>query len=180
VNWQKKDAASIRAKPKIIIMQPIIRKIKKEDDGAVASVIRDVLIEHNVPKVGTAYADPQLDYMFEAYNQPRSTYFVVEDNGKIIGGAGISHLENEAENICELQKMYFLPEARGRGLGSAMMEKCLNSAKEFGYEKCYLETMPYMEDAQKLYKKSGFDYISAPMGNTGHNACPVWMLRNLS
>jgi len=44
--------------------------------------------------------------------------------------------------------MYFLPEARGLGLGAKMMERCLQSAKDFGYEKCYLETMPYMEDAQ--------------------------------
>ena len=157
----------------------IIREIKQEDDHAVAKVIRDVLIEHNVPKVGTAYADPQLDFMFEAYNIPRAVYFVVENNGKIIGGAGVAKLANQNENICELQKMYFLPEARGLGLGKLMMEKCLASAKEFGYEKCYLETMPYMKDAQRLYLKSGFHYIDSPMGNTGHNACPVWMLQDL-
>jgi len=157
----------------------IIREIKKEDDAAIAKVIRDVLIEHNVPKVGTAYADPQLDYMYEAYNKPNAVYFVVEADGRIIGGAGISHLENETADICELQKMYFLPEARGLGLGKAMMEKCLMKAKEMGYKKCYLETMPYMENAQRLYKNSGFEYISNPMGNTGHSACPVWMLRDL-
>jgi putative acetyltransferase len=157
----------------------IIREIQKEDNPAIAQVIRDVLIEHNVPKVGTAYADPQLDYMFEAYNTPKSVYFVVEKGFKIIGGAGIHQLENESEDICELQKMYFLNEARGLGLGTQMMEKCLKSAKAFGYKKCYLETMPYMEDAQKLYKKSGFEYLKEPMGNTGHTSCPVWMIKEL-
>ena len=117
--------------------------------------------------------------MFETYNIPGSSYFVVENNGKIIGGAGVSQLANEAETICELQKMYFLPEARGLGLGSLMMEKCLQAALSFKYEKCYLETMPYMEDAQKLYKKFGFQYIDAPMGCTGHTSCPVWMLKDL-
>jgi putative acetyltransferase len=157
----------------------IIRKIKQEDNHAIAKVIRDVLIEHNVPKVGTAYADPQLDHMFETYSNPRSVYFVVEKDGQIIGGAGISQLQNEAESVCELQKMYFLNEVRGMGLGSVMMEKCLAAATAFGYEQCYLETMPYMEAAQKLYKKTGFDYICNPMGNTGHVACPVWMLKKL-
>ncbi|HEY0091467.1 MAG TPA: GNAT family N-acetyltransferase [Flavobacterium sp.] len=156
-----------------------IRQIRPQDDPEIAKVIRDVLIEHNVPKVGTAYADPQLDYMYRAYDHPYSVYFVVEKEGKIIGGAGIAHLEKEESDICELQKMYFLREARGLGLGTAMMQKCLEAAKDFGYTKCYLETMPYMTDAQKLYQKSGFHYISAPMGNTGHNACPVWMLRKL-
>lgn len=156
-----------------------IREIKPSDNPEIAAVIRNVLLEYNVPKVGTAYADPQLDFMFEAYDKPDAVYFVVENNGKIIGGAGISQLENEAKTICELQKMYFLPDVRGLGLGSKMMEKCLSTAKEMGYEKCYLETMPYMEDAQKLYKKSGFDYLCEPMGNTGHTSCPVWMIKEL-
>ncbi len=106
-------------------------------------------------------------------------YFVVEKDGKIIGGAGISQLENESEIICELQKMYFLSEARGLGLGSQMMEKCLTFASSVGFEKCYLETMPYMHAAQKLYLKFGFHYIDAPMGCTGHTSCPVWMLKEL-
>jgi putative acetyltransferase len=156
-----------------------IRPVTQKDNPTIAKVIRDVLIEHNVPKVGTAYADQQLDCMFETYSQPRAAYFVVEKDGKIIGGAGISQLQNEADSICELQKMYFLNEARGLGLGAAMMDKCLAAAKDFGYKQCYLETMPYMEAAQKLYKKSGFDYICTPMGNTGHVACPVWMLKEL-
>ena len=160
-------------------MNLTIRPIAQEDNAAIAEVIRDVLIAHNVPKVGTAYADPQLDCMFETYAEPRSRYFVVSSEGKIIGGAGISQLQNEAEDICELQKMYFLPEARGKGIGAAMMNQCLEAAKEFGYKRCYLETMPYMQAAQKLYRKSGFNYLESPMGNTGHNACPVWMIRDL-
>ncbi len=156
-----------------------IRPIQKADNEMIAAVIRSVLIEHDVPKVGTAYADVSLDRMFETYSAPRSSYFVVEKDGKIIGGAGISQLENESEIICELQKMYFLSEARGLGLGSQMMEKCLTFASSVGFEKCYLETMPYMHAAQKLYLKFGFHYIDAPMGCTGHTSCPVWMLKEL-
>lgn len=157
----------------------IIRKIEKKDNEAVAQLIRDVFDELNIPKVGTAYADPYLDLMFEEYQKPKSVYFVVESNGKIIGGAGVAQLESEAETICELQKMYFLPETRGLGIGSKMMDLCLQSAKDFGYEKSYLETMPFMHSAQKLYKKVGFEYIAAPMGSTCHTSCPVWMLKEL-
>jgi putative acetyltransferase len=39
--------------------------------------------------------------------------------------------------------------------------------------------MPYMEAAQKLYVKSGFEYLDAPMGDTGHCSCPVWMIKQL-
>lgn len=157
----------------------IIREIQKTDNVAIAQVIRDVLIEHHVPKVGTAYADPSLDFMFENYSAEKSAYFVVENNGKIIGGAGIAPLENGPKEICELQKMYFLSEARGLGLGAKLMEVCLQKAGEFEFENCYLETMPYMTNAQNLYKKSGFEYLEKPLGNTGHSACPVWMLKKL-
>lgn len=156
-----------------------IRKIEIKDNQFVAELIRAVFDELNIPKVGTAYEDVYLDFMFEEYNKPKSVYFVVEYKGRIIGSAGIAPLENEAETICELQKMYFLPETRGVGIGSQMMEKCLHAARNFGYEKCYLETMPFMLDAQKLYKKVGFEYISTPMGSTGHVSCPIWMLKEL-
>lgn len=155
-----------------------IRKIKPQDNPAIAKILREILIEHQVPKVGTAYADPQLDAMFEAYDAAGSVYYVVENDGKIIGGAGIGPLPGEP-GTCELQKMYFLPEARGLGLGTQMMAKCLEFAKASGYRKCYLETMPNMEAAQKLYQKSGFEYLCHAMGNTGHTSCPVWMIKNL-
>lgn len=161
-------------------MNTIIRKIEHKDNIAVASVIRSVLIEHNVPKVGTAYADASLDCMFETYAQPRSVYFVVEQDGQIVGGAGIAPLENGEADTCELQKMYFLAGVRGTGAGTAMMHKCLEAAANFGFVKCYLETMPYMHAAQKLYKNSGFTYLDAPLGNTGHSSCPVWMIKELS
>lgn len=156
-----------------------IREILPKDNETVAKVIRKVLVDIGVPKVGTAYADKALDHMFENYDVPKATYFVVEDAHLLIGCAGVAQLENFEGNVCELQKMYFLEEARGRGLGTAMIDVCLEKAKEYGFEQCYLETMPYMKAAQKLYQKSGFEYIDAPMGNTGHYSCPVWMIKQL-
>ena len=157
----------------------MIREIQPEDNQQIASVIREVFISDNFPKTGTAFADSQLDFMFEAYDKPRAAYFVIENNGKIIGGAGVSQLDNTDENICELQKMYFLKEARGKGLGLQMIERCLSIATKFGYDNCYLETLPEMIVAQKIYKKVGFDYISSPIGNTGHSTCPIWMIKKL-
>lgn len=157
----------------------MIREIQKEDNLQIANVIREVFISDGYPKTGTAFADQQLDFMFESYDKPRSSYFVVEQDGKIIGGAGVSQLENSNENICELQKMYFLKEARGKGLGLQMIEKCIVKATEFGYEQCYLETLSEMLVAQNLYKKVGFEYLCSPMGNTGHSTCSVWMIKSL-
>lgn len=156
-----------------------IRPVALEDNKALAAVIREVLIEMGVPKVGTAYEDKELDVMFETYIGARKEYFIVEEDQKIIGGAGIAQLRKESEKICELQKMYFLPEARGKGLGFQMMNTCLDYARTQGFTKCYLETMPYMKDARKLYTKVGFAYLDAPMGDTGHYSCQAWMIKEL-
>lgn len=156
-----------------------IREIQLKDNPKIAKVIRKILIEFGVPKVGTAYADKILDTLYEAYDTENAIYYVIEKEGEIFGGAGIKQLDNYDGNVCELQKMYFLPEARGIGLGSKMMETCLQKAKEFGFEQCYLETLPYMEDARKLYRKAGFKDLDAPMGDTGHYSCNLWMLKEL-
>ncbi len=157
----------------------IIRPLTPSDDEALAVVVRDVLIEMGVPKVGTAYEDKALDCMYETYNQNRMQYFVVVEDDQIIGGAGIAPLAEANRTICELQKMYFSPKARGRGLGSEMMKVCLDFAKEQDYTHCYLETLPYMEAARKLYKRTGFEPLKAAMGNTGHYSCSMWMLKEL-
>ncbi|MFO7672088.1 MAG: GNAT family N-acetyltransferase [Lutibacter sp.] len=156
-----------------------IREIQLKDNPKIAKVIRKILIEFGVPKVGTAYADKILDTLYEAYDTEKAIYYVIEKEGEIFGGAGIKQLDNYEGNVCELQKMYFLAEARGIGLGSRMMETCLQKAKEFGFEQCYLETLPYMEDARKLYRKAGFKDLDAPMGDTGHYSCNLWMLKEL-
>lgn len=156
-----------------------IREIQPKDNQQVKKVVQTVLVEMGVPKVGTAYEDESLNDMHAEYDKPRMAYFVVEEEGKIIGCAGIAPLENSDDTICELQKMYFLPEARGRGIGAQMMDHCLNYAREQGYRQCYLETLPYMQNAVKLYKRTGFQALEKPLGDTGHYNCTVWMIKSL-
>ena len=156
-----------------------IREVIRSDNPHLAIVIRRVLKEMKVPLKGTAYADRELDNMYQAYSIPRSIYFVVQFNDQILGGAGIMPLNKGAKNICELQKMYLDPKARGKGVGSNLLELCLSFARENNFSLCYLETMPYMLDAQALYRENGFIYINNPMGDTGHYSCPVWMTKEL-
>lgn len=157
----------------------IIREIQSKDNAQVAKVIRSVLIELGVPKVGTAYEDNATDKMFEHFQEKKSAYYVLEYKNQLVGGAGIAKLDNFEGNVCELQKMYFTPIARGKGLGSKMIKKCLEKAKSLNFESCYLETMPYMNAAKELYKKNGFKNLDKPLGNTGHYSCNVWMLKKL-
>ena len=157
----------------------LIRPINESDNKHIAVILRQVLIEMNIPREGSAFEDPEIDKMYESYQSNRSIYFVVEENNKILGGAGINPLRDGDSDICELQKMYFHKSLRGRGIGNKIIELCLNFAVESNFKQCYIETMPNMVNAQKLYLRKGFNYINNPLGNTGHTACPVWMLKNL-
>ena len=156
-----------------------IREIQQQDNQQVKKVIQEVLVELGVPKVGTAYEDKALEDMTAEYDADGKAYFVIEEDSKIIGCCGIGPLPGFETEICELQKMYFLPEARGKGLGAQMMDTCLKFAKSQDYKKCYIETLPYMKDACKLYKKTGFEELEKPLGNTGHYNCTVWMIKDL-
>ncbi len=157
----------------------IIREIKARDNEQIKKIVRSVIVEMGAPKIGTAYEDAALEDMYATYQKDNAIYFVVEYNGKVVGGGGIAQLDNFDNNTCELQKMYFLDQARGKGLGSELIKKCIKKAKEFGFDQCYLETMPYMKAAQKLYQRNGFISIEGPLGNTCHYSCDVWMIRKL-
>lgn len=157
-----------------------IRPIRPRDDAAVATIIRAVMPEFGATGDGFAIDDPEVDWMQRAYAGPRSAYFVIEIDGRVVGGGGIAPLIGGDESTCELRKMYFLPEARGLGAGAALMAQCLDAARGFGFARCYMETLRGMDAAQKLYERSGFVRIDAPLGSTGHGGCNTFYLRELS
>ena len=75
--------------------------------------------------------------------------------------------------------MYFHKSVRGQGFGQKMMVLCLDFAKAAGYTRCYIETMEYMKRAQRLYLNTGFTLLDGPLGDTGHHACGVQMIKSL-
>ena len=152
-------------------MNAIIRPVRPSDNKAIASIIRTVMPEFGAGRSGTAINDAEVDSIYEAYTQPRTAYFVCEVDGKVVGGGGVAPLTDSKENICELRKMYFLPEGRGKGFGRKVLDSCVQAATDIGFDVCYLETFSTMHDAMALYEKRGFKKIQAPLGNTGHFAC---------
>ena len=156
-----------------------LRTIQKEDNVQLAQIIRDTLTEFKANKPGTVYYDETTDQLFELFQKPGSIYYVALMDDEIVGGGGIYPSDGLPNGTCELVKMYLLPEARGIGLGKKIIEECLAFAKENGYSQVYIESMPELENALKVYEKFGFKYISAPLGNTGHHGCEKWMLLSL-
>jgi len=157
-----------------------IRSIQQSDNPALAKIIRATLTEFGANHPGTVYYDATTDALFELFLKPRSVYYVAEtSDGKIVGGGGIFPTEGLPEGTCELVKMYLLPEERGKGLGGLIIQKCLKTAKELGFAQIYIESMPELDQALKVYERFGFNYLGAPLGNSGHFGCELWMLKVL-
>ena len=157
-----------------------LRFIQQSDNHLIAKIIRDTLAEFGANHPGTVYFDSATDTLFEVFQKPKSVYFIAEkEDGKIVGGGGIFPTDGLPADTCELVKMYLLPEARGIGLGKLIIEKCLQTAKDHGFGKVYLESMPELKQAVKVYEKFGFTYLCSPMGNSGHFGCDLHMIKNL-
>jgi len=162
-----------------VLLMITIRKITKQDNATIAAIIRGCLKEFNADKPGTVYYDESTDHLYELFNTPLSTYFIAESAGKTVGGAGIFPSDGLPQDTCELVKMYILPEVRQSGIGATLMNKCLVAAKQNGYSKIYLETLPELKRAISVYEKFNFIHLENPLGNTGHHGCTVWMSRVL-
>lgn len=159
-------------------MKYTIREIEEKDNKDVENVIRTCLIEFGANHEGTAWADPNLGRFSEIYNTEGNKYWVaIDEEGKLVGGVGIGKLEG-IEDVCELQKMYCLPEARGTGVSHRLMEIALEYGTIY-YGRCYLETLENMVAAQKFYEKYGFERIYEPLVKTEHFACDVRYVKNL-
>lgn len=173
----------------------LIRDIQPGDNAGLALIVRNALAEFGANKPGTVFFDPTTDHLYELFQAAGSAYFVAVDNstpvagdapsdgrallggaGTLLGGAGLFPSPGLPEGTCELVKMYLRPEARGMGLGSTLIRRCLDQAREMDYRSIYLESMPELRQALVVYERFGFRYLDGPMGNTGHFGCDRWML----
>lgn len=157
----------------------VIREIEPQDNPFLASLIRNTLTEFGANRPGTVFTDPTTDALYQLFRKENSIYYVAVLENRIVGGGGIYPTNGLPADTCELVKMYLSPAVRGRGLGKMLIEKCLAFAAKAGYRKVYLETMPELKQAVKVYEKFGFEYLDGPMGNTGHFGCELWMSLNV-
>lgn len=157
-----------------------VRPILPTDNPLIARVIREVSAEFGLTAdKGYTVSDPNLDRLFELYSEANSAYWIVELDDKVVGGGGVAPLLCSEPDICELQKMYFLPAARGLGLARTLALQAMDFARERGFKRCYLETTASLTRAIKLYQHLGFRHIDGPLGCTGHVDCEVTMIREL-
>ncbi len=158
---------------------PIIRPLALEDNPTIANIIRQTLKEFGADRPSTVYYDESTDHLYELFLTQKSGYFIATLDGAIVGGAGIFPSTGLDAHICELVKMYLLPEARGKGIATLLIDKCIALAKFHGFTNVYIESMPELKTALAIYEKKGWTYLDKPMGNTGHGGCGLWMLLDI-
>lgn len=155
-----------RRKEKIGVVPAVfkIRGIIETDDAQISEIIRANLRAYHLDIPGTAYFDPELDHLSAYYRggPDKRAYFVAEDRrGKVIGGAGIAACSG-IEDCGEIQKLYLTEEAKGKGIGKALLLHAARQAEQMGYKHLYLETHTNLQEAIHLYEKMGFQKIERP------------------
>jgi putative acetyltransferase len=160
-------------------MEITYRKIEKKDNAEIAGLIRRVLKEFGVDKPGTVYTDPTTDNLFELFQTENSVYFIAENHDEIMGACGLFPTKGLPEKCIELVKFYVKSSARGKGIGKKLMEICIDYAKSLNYDSIYLESLPELDKAVGMYEKVGFKHLSQRLGNSGHFACDILMLKEL-
>lgn len=156
-----------------------IRPIQLIDNEPLADLIRTVFREFKIDKPGTVYSDPTTDALYQLFRQPGSAYFVAEEDGALLGGCGVYPTEGLPEDCVELVKFYLAADARGKGIGRKLMQQSIEAARALGYKQLYLESFPELAKAVSMYEKAGFKPVSHALGNSGHYACNLWMLKQL-
>jgi putative acetyltransferase len=157
----------------------LFRQIEERDNHEIAELIRSVFREFDIARPGTVYFDPTTDDLYNLFREEGSVYWIAEEGGIIKGGCGLFPTKGLPEGCAELVKLYLSPSSRGRGTGWKLIDKTFESAKNFGYRQLYLESLPELEKAISLYERVGFRFIYEPLGNSGHHACHIRMLKDL-
>ncbi|WP_423190179.1 GNAT family N-acetyltransferase [Alkalibacterium sp. f15] len=152
-----------------------VRSIEEKDNQAVGEIVQASLKSRGLNLPGTAYFDPYLFSLYDYYQKPKHAYWVLEKDGRVIGGCGIGPF-GESETVGELQKLYISDEEQGSGYAHLLMKKALSFAEEH-YGSCYIDTFASLKEANKLYEKYGFEKLDAPIKGSEHNACDTWFYK---
>lgn len=109
---------------------------------------------------------------------PTVTFFALRDDGTLLGVGAIKEIES---GHGEIKSMHTAQEARGRGVGSAMLDHLLDTARLRGYSRVSLETgtMEGFAAARALYASRGF-HNCPPFGKYWDNEYSVCMTLELT
>jgi GNAT superfamily N-acetyltransferase len=93
---------------------------------------------------------------------PHGAFLVGSSTGQPVCCGGVKRLDH---HICEIKKMYVVPEARGQGVARALLHALEAKARALGYTVARLDTGPKQVNARGLYESEGYAEIEDFNGN---------------
>lgn len=100
------------------------------------------------------------------YGEPGGRFYLAYRNGEAAGCIGLRKLDEES---CEIKRLYVRPAFRGEGLGRYLTERVVADAREIGYRRVLLDTLPFLTTAIAMYRNMGFEMIESYNGNPMEN-----------
>jgi GNAT superfamily N-acetyltransferase len=88
---------------------------------------------------------------------PDGAFLVGYEDGRPIAIGGVRRLE---DGICEIKRMYVVPDARSRGAGRALLAALEDAARELGYERVRLDSGPAQQHSRVLFAGTGYAQIA--------------------
>ena len=93
-----------------------------------------------------------------AFGPPLGCILLAELGGDYVGCVALRPLEHK---ICEMKRLFVIPEYQGRAIGRSLTCSVIDRAREIGYEKMRLDTIESMKAAKRLYHSLNFRTIPA-------------------
>lgn len=142
----------------------------KEEVKALFSEYTDILRAGD-PSVGEYLKiqnyDEEVEHLEMKYGMPTGRLLLAYYENKLAGCIGLRKLD---EVNCELKRLYVRPEFRGKHIGDYLMREMIKAAKEIGYSHMLLDTLPFLQNAVRMYEKYGFyeieSYNNSPMDSS--------------
>ena len=101
--------------------------------------------------------DEELQHLEGKYGPPRGALILAVEKGEAAGCIALKQMDDEGR--CELKRLYVRPAFRGRGLGRELTARIIAAARECGYKEMLLDTLPFLQSAQRIYRAAGFREI---------------------
>ena len=122
--------------------------------------------------------DDELDHLGEKYGVPEGRLYVARRGEDAIGCIAMRPMpELPGQNACELKRLYVKPDQRGSHIGRRLVQRIVDDAREAGYSRIYLDTLPILQTAIHMYLAMGFEEI--PQYNDNPIAEAVYMKMEL-
>ena len=100
--------------------------------------------------------DEELRHLEGKYGPPRGALILAVEDGQAVGCIALKEMDEER---CELKRLYVRPAFRGRGLGRTLTDMIVARARAAGYREMLLDTLPFLQSAQRIYRAAGFREI---------------------